>query len=87
MAGIVTPSGVFVEVGAARLPLPVARTPVGQWVAQIIADIDAGELQPCRYCGRYFGCDCDDLVELMTAPPTADPHDDLTWAANEEIPF
>lgn len=75
--GIVTATGAAVKVGAAVLPLPVAKTPVGAWVADIVAAIDAGELLPCQNCGRY-SCECWEWVELMTAPPPD---------STEEIPF
>lgn len=68
--GIVTPSGAAVRVGAAVLPLPVARTPVGAWVAGVIAAIDAGELQPCPHCGTWGGCDCVDWLEWMLMADT-----------------
>jgi hypothetical protein len=86
MAGHVTQCGVFVEVGAARLPLPVARTPVGQWVAQVIADIDSGALLPCEHCGGYCGCGCDWWLEAMEAREV-DPHGDLSWRESEELSY
>jgi hypothetical protein len=83
MAGHVTPAGVFVEVGAARLPLPVARTPVGEWVAQVIADIDSGDLTPCPHCGEWGGCDCVDWLTWMATAQHA-PLDEMT---DEDLPY
>lgn len=74
------------EALAARLPLPVAKTTLGQWIAKMIAAIDAGELLPCRHCGAYGGCDCEDWIEWIAAP-NPDPHGDLSVWLEGEIPF
>lgn len=84
--GTITGGGPAVKVGAALLPLPATKTPLGAWIARAIAraiaDIDSGAIQPCLNCGRYV-CECWEWVELMTAPPPADPFD-LT---SDDIPF
>ncbi len=85
MAGYVTERAVYAAVGGVVHRLPAAHTPVGQWVAGVIAAIDAGEIAPCRHCGR-LSCECWDWVEMMTAPaPEADPHGELDRSV--EIPF
>jgi hypothetical protein len=62
MAGHVTPAGVFVEVGAARLPLPATAQTVREWVAEIAS------MPPCIHCGAAcWGCDCADWLEWMAA--------------------
>ena len=65
MTGHVTSAGVFADVGGVAHPIPAAKTPVGAWIAAIVAQIDRGELLPCPHCGRYCGCDCDAWVEAM----------------------
>lgn len=80
MAGHVTPAGVFVEVGAARLPLPATAQTVREWVEQAAA---AGELTPCPHCGEWFGCDCVDWLEYMLLADRR-PLDELT---DEDIPL
>ncbi len=57
MAGIVTSAGVFVTVGAARLPLPATDERLSDWA----------ELLPCPHCGTRGGCDCLDWLEPMAA--------------------
>ena len=86
MTGIVTSAGAAVRVGAAVVALPKAQTAVGQFIADMVARIDSGELKPCPNCG-HFDCECWDWVELMTAPPPADPHDDLSVWTNEDLPY
>ena len=79
MAGHVTPSGVFVEVGAARLPLPATAQTVREWVT--------GLPDLCPECHEPV-CDCipADVWAGLLARIDADPHgvNDLTGI---EIPF
>ena len=81
--GIVTPTGPAIRHAGATVPLPRAQTPAGQWVAGIIADIDAGRLLPCPHCGEYGGCDCLDWLEWMA---TAE-HAPLDVMTDEDIPY
>ena len=83
--GIVTASGAAVRAGAVTLPLPKTRTPLGEAVAALVAAIDAGELLPCRHCGAYGGCDCEEWGAAMQ--PSADPHGDLSAWQDCEIPY
>ena len=90
MAGVVTAAGAFVEVGGVMHRLPATKTPVGAWVAGIIAAIDAdvaAGVEPCPYCDGYCGCGCDEWIEAMEAQPGPAPHGDLSWAKNEKLPF
>lgn len=81
--GIITADGAAVRVGAAVLPLPATKTPAGAWVAATVAAYDAGELLPCRHCGRYGGCDCEDWLEFMAGAEHA-PLDVMT---DEDLPY
>ncbi len=83
MAGHVTQQGVFAEVGAAVLPLPVAKMTLGQWMAATVAAIDAGELLPCPHCGKFAGCDCVDWLEWMLLADRR-PLDEMT---DEDLPY
>ena len=83
MVGLVTSTGVFVQAGGALLPLPAARTPLGQWMAATVAAIDAGELLPCPHCGKFAGCDCLDWIEWMAAANNRLPLDEMT---DEDLP-
>ena len=58
MAGYVTARGVFVEAGGVMHRLPATKTPVREWVV---------ELLPCPHCGAVGGCDCIDWLEWMAA--------------------
>ena len=82
VTGIVTTSGAALRVGAAVLPLPKAHTAAGQWIADVVARYDAGELKPCPHCG-HFGCECWEWVELMAAPAPADPF----VLTDEDLPY
>ena len=82
VTGIVTKRGAAVRVGAAVLSLPKAHTAAGAWIADAVARIDAGEIQPCPHCG-HFGCECWEWVELMTAPAPADPY----TLTDEDLPY
>lgn len=66
--------------------MPKAPTPLGEYVEGLVRAIDMGLIEPCPNCGRYT-CECWDRVELMNAQPPADPHGDLSWRNEEEIPF
>ena len=76
--GIVTDRGPAIVHRGVTVPLPATRTPLGDAVAAVIADIDAGEIVACPHCGRY-ACECEQ--------PSADPHDDLAVWQDCEIPF
>ena len=86
VTGIVTTSGAAVKAGGALHRLPKAHTEVGQFIASLVAKIDSGELTPCPNCS-HFDCECWEWVELMTAPPPVDPHDDLSVWTNEDLPY
>jgi len=81
MPGIVTPTGLFVQTGGALVPLPVTRTPLGVALAALIAQIDAGAVQPCPHCGRY-ACECEDVPAVTGGDPHGDNNLD-----GIEIPF
>ena len=76
--GIVTAAGPAIRHRGVTVPLPATRTPLGDAVAAVIADIDAGEIVACPHCGRY-ACECEQ--------PSADPHGDLSAWLEGEIPF
>ena len=80
--GIVTATGPAIVHRGVTVPLPATRTPLGDAVAAVIADIDAGEIVACPHCGR-FDCECWEWVELMTAPPPAD----LNVMTAEDLPY
>lgn len=86
VTGIVTTNGAAVRHNGATVPLPKARTEAGKVIAAIVAKIDSGELTPCPNC-NHFDCECWEWVELMTAPPPVDPHDDLSWRESVSIPY
>ena len=86
VTGIVTTNGAAVRHNGATVPLPKARTEAGKVIAAIVAKIDSGELTPCPNC-NHFDCECREWVELMTAPPPVDPHDDLSVWTNEDLPY
>ena len=65
--GIITARGPAIIHRGVTVPLPAARTPLGVAVAALVAAIDAGELLPCRHCGAYGGCDCEEWLEWMAA--------------------
>lgn len=49
---------------------PIVLTPLGAAVREACAAVLAGELQPCRWCGEVYGCDCQDWLEwMMLAQP------------------
>ena len=57
-----------VTAGGKLHPIPAAKTPVGAWIAAIVASIDADTaagVEPCQYCGRYCGCGCDEWIAAM----------------------
>ena len=87
MTGIVTARGPAIRHAGVTVQLPAARTPLGVAVAALVAAIDAGELLPCRHCGAYGGCDCEEWIAAMLAPPPVDPHEDLSVWKSGEIPF
>ena len=76
--GIITDRGPAIVHRGVTVPLPATRTALGAAVATLVAAIDAGELLPCPYCGRY-ACECEQ--------PSADPHGDLAVWQDCEIPF
>ena len=76
--GIVTDRGPAIVHRGVTVQLPATRTPLGDAVAAVIADIDAGEIVACPHCGRY-ACECEQ--------PSADPHDDLSAWQDCEIPY
>ena len=78
MTGIVTANGTALRYAGVTVQLPATRTPLGDAVAAVIADIDAGEIVACPHCGRY-ACECEQ--------PSADPHGDLSAWLEGEIPF
>ena len=86
-SGIITTSGPAIMHRGVTVQLPAVRTPLGEAVAALVAVIDAGELQPCRHCGAYGGCDCEEWIAAMLAPPPVDPHEDLSVWKSGEIPF
>ena len=49
--GIITPTGPAIVHRGVTVPLPATLTPLGQAVAALIADIDAGRVVACPYCG------------------------------------
>ena len=85
--GIITAAGPAIVHRGVTVPLPATRTPLGDAVAALVAAIDAGELLPCRHCGAYGGCDCEEWIAAMLAPPPVDPHEDLSVWKSGEIPF
>ena len=87
MTGIVTQHGPALRHAGVTVQLPAARTPLGAAVAALVAAIDAGELLPCPHCGAYGGCDCEEWIAAMLAPPPVDPHGDLSVWKSGEIPF
>ena len=74
MAGHVTSAGVFVEVGAARLPLPATAQTVREWVA--------GLPDLCPECHEPV-CDCLDWLEWMLMADYP-PLDEMT---DEDLPY
>ena len=79
MAGYVTECGVFVEVGAARLPLPARAERLTTWAAQLLPDL-------CEQCGEPV-CECipPDAMAALLARIDADPHGELDRSM--EIPY
>ena len=84
--GIVTATGPAIRHRGVTVQLPATRTPLGAAVAALVAAIDAGELLPCPHCGAYGGCDCEEWIAAMQAPPV-DPHGDLSAWQDCEIPY
>ena len=87
MTARVTACGSAICHAGVTVPLPAEHTPLGEAVAAMVAAIDAGELLPCRHCGAYGGCDCEERIAAMQAPPSVDPHEDLSIWKLGEIPF
>ena len=85
--GIVTATGPAIVHRGVTVQLPAERTSLGEWVAEMVAAIDAGELLPCRHCGVYGECDCEEWIKTMAGAGNADPHADLTVWLEGEIPF
>lgn len=81
--GILTPTGPAIVHRGVTVPLPATLTPLGQAVAELIADIDAGRIVACPHCGVYGGCDCLDWLEWMA---TAE-HAPLDIMTDEDIPY
>jgi hypothetical protein len=65
--GIITARGPAIVHRGVTVQLPATRTPLGDAVAAVIADIDAGEIVACPHCGAVGGCDCLDWIEWMAA--------------------
>lgn len=81
--GIVTPTGLAIVHRGVTVPLPATLTPLGQAVAELCADIEAGLIVACPHCGEYGGCECEDWIEWMA---TAE-HAPLDVMTDEDLPY
>jgi len=85
LSGVLVGSHPYIKAGDTLQRLPRAKTPIGAWIAALIADIDSGAVAPCPHCGGWCGCSCDEWVEAMERlADCAAPLDVITV---EDIPF
>ena len=79
-----TVRGVAVE--PTRTPIVAGLTPLGLAVREACAQVLAGELQPCRWCGSIAPCDCLRWHEYMLMQDP-DPHGDLSVFSDEDLRY
>ena len=61
-------------------------TPLGLAVREACAQLLAGEVKPCRWCGSIAPCDCERWMEYI-AMQDPDPHGDLSEFSDLDLPY